>query len=402
MAERPSWAAMNGDVPILDAESSRLALAALWAPAGATAARTGRRPGGGDPLRVSASFPTPDARVHVAPGQSVLAARRGRGEYITTLDASKTIDVLTEHPADSANERWDLIIEQQSDTFYGDPTTGYVIRHLVGTPSQQPRDPEVDGSPDFELLARIRVPAQTTGITGDLIQDLRPGWTVALGGVLPVRSLDERDAIPAPYEGLTVWRIDKGWQETRTGNGWRIVGVPTVSTASEVTHPYLDQIIMLAGTPYRWDGGAWLPLGTLAGRIIAAPGFVHTGIVNATTVTRLAIAGVRITAGRLYELNLAMFGNITAQGTSMGIRVLFNNNVIQTWPWLCVVGGFDDYKRFSLPWRATQTDTNARFDIQVARNQGGGTGSMSIYGDRRTAFWINDDLGSVPTWVEVT
>ena len=53
MPERPSWAAMDGDTPILDAEASRLALGALWTPAGPAAARTGRRPNATAPLPFS-------------------------------------------------------------------------------------------------------------------------------------------------------------------------------------------------------------------------------------------------------------------------------------------------------------------------------------------------------------
>jgi hypothetical protein len=277
MPERPSWATMDGDTPILDAEASRLAVNALWTPSGPAAARTGRRPNAETPLRVSASTPTPDTRIHIAPGQSVLAATRGHGEYITTLDTSRTIDVLTGHPADSANARVDLVVAQQADTFYGDPATGYVIRHVPGDPSQNPQDPHVDGSPDVELLARVRVPAGASAITGAMIENISPRWTVALGGLLPIADAAERAAITAPYDGQPIYRLDRDWVEIFDGTAWRVQGIAVCSSTSDrdnsITNPYNGMHAYTADTGILWQrhNGAWrvaVPRGVIGGQII--------------------------------------------------------------------------------------------------------------------------------------
>src|SRR4051794_17171004 len=95
MAERDSWATMNGATRIVDAEDTRLATGALWTP-GSTlvAGRQGIRPGPGAPFKVAATTPTPGANVTVQLGQMLITATRGFGAYVATLDATKTVAIL--------------------------------------------------------------------------------------------------------------------------------------------------------------------------------------------------------------------------------------------------------------------------------------------------------------------
>lgn len=255
MTERDSWAVGSDTDRRVDVEDARLALGALWTPDGAgIATRPGFRPGPGSGGRVTASAPTADVNVHVAAFQYVLPTTRGVGPYLTTLDSSKTIDILTANPADPANPRRDLIVAQQSDTFYGDASSDFLVRHIVGTPSPTPSDPTIDGSPDYVTLARVTVPAGATAITSSAIADLRPVPlnTVAVGGILPIGSAAERAGITDPYASMTIYRTDWGWIETYDGTAWRVSGVATASNLTAiqtgVTDPYDGQVAVVRDT----------------------------------------------------------------------------------------------------------------------------------------------------------
>lgn|GEM_PF-1667004 len=262
MAERNSWAVSEAG-GLLTVEDSRLAVGALVAPAGAVTARTGLRPAAGDPARVLATG-TPDGWVHVQPFQLVLQTGRAGagGVYLATLDAIKDVNVLAT-PADPTHPRDDLIVAQQSDQWYSDPGNEFVVRHVVGTPSATPSDPAVDGSPDWVLLARVRVAANATEVTQPDITHPAVPQTVALGGLLPVPSQAARDALTGAYPGMPVWRTDRQWTEVYDGSGWRVQGVAVVAStgdlASAVTSPYAGQVAYNTGDGmlYRWSGTEW-------------------------------------------------------------------------------------------------------------------------------------------------
>lgn len=234
MAARISWAVQaTGPAGLLDVEASRVAVGALLMPGSSgIVARSGFRPGPGTSPGLVTPTGTPDANVHVAPFQLVLQTGRATtgGPYLITLDATANVNVLST-PADPTNPRNDLIIAQQSDTFYGDGVSTWVIRQVVGTPSGSPADPAVSGSADYLPLARVRVNASATTITGAVITDLRSSghaksltgglYTVSLGGILPVATAAERNALAGLYPGLTVWRVDLNRIEMYDGAAWR-------------------------------------------------------------------------------------------------------------------------------------------------------------------------------------
>lgn len=273
MAERDSWAVQAaGPTGLLDVEDARVALGALWTPsAAAVGARSGFRATSTNPGSVTATG-TPDAFVHVTPFQLVLQTGRAAvgGPYIMTLDAIKDINVLST-PAHATNPRDDLIVAQQSDTFYGDGVSTWTVRQVVGTPAGSPSDPAVSGSGDYVALARVRVAANATTITGANITDLRTSghaksltgglFTVAAGGILPVASQAHRDAL-SPYDGLTVWRQDRDWVEVYDGTAWRVQGVANVANAADlsaVTNPATGQLAWLRDirAVYDYSGSAW-------------------------------------------------------------------------------------------------------------------------------------------------
>jgi hypothetical protein len=264
MPERNSWAVSDTPDGVITTEDARIALSALMQTGpSAASARDGVRPGAGEPGRVSAVAPTPNRTVTVAPFQMFMRPSRGTGSYIQTLDAVKTLDLLTDHPSHPSNARIDLIVAQQSDEFYGDNSNAFVVRHVAGEPSGSPTDPDVDGSPDAVLLARVRIPAGATAITEEMIENEELEWAVGLGGLLPVRTVAERDTVDA-YPGAQVYRRDRRWTELHDGGAWRVPSIPVCSSLADITaafgSPYLGQAAFSTGDNllYRWDGSAWV------------------------------------------------------------------------------------------------------------------------------------------------
>jgi hypothetical protein len=323
MAERDSWATMNGATRVLDAEDSRIATGIFLTP-GATAltGRQGIRLAPGNPFAVTATG-TPDANIHIAKGQLNLTATRGSGAYLCTLDADKTINALAT-PAHATNARRDLIIAQQTDTYYGDPApTSFVLRYIVGTPAGSPVDPVVTGSPDYMLIARVRVPALTTAITNALIDDLRPAWMVALGGVLPVSSAAERTALSA-YEGQVVYRRDLDILEFFDAVAWRSVGTPAVSSLASITDPYTDQLAILTTDHqlYRWTGSVWIRQGmsNAGGKRYVTPGTLAT--VGGTPIAMgMDTGSITFLANCEYKIKFVASFQVTATGDMFDFQI---------------------------------------------------------------------------------
>ncbi len=249
MAERdPLW--VNG---ALDPEEVRVGEGAAWTPTtNAVRARSGIRPASGNPGAVTATG-TPDANVHVAPFQAVMQSTRATaaGAYIVSLDSIKDTNTLST-PAHASLARNDLIVAHQSDVFYGDADSQFRVRQIVGTPSGSPADPSLTGYPDAIPLARVRVNAAATSITAANITDLRPntGFTVAVGGTLPIPDQTRRDALTGLYDGLTIYRQDRDWTEIYDGTAWRVQGVAIVSSTGDlaaITAPTVGQLAYNTG-----------------------------------------------------------------------------------------------------------------------------------------------------------
>ncbi|MFJ8913434.1 hypothetical protein [Amycolatopsis sp. NPDC102389] len=314
MAERDSWATMNGSTRVVDAEDSRVAFGALLQPgASAIANSVGIINAAGTPGLVAATSPTPDVNVKVSAFRSVIRASRGMGPYIATLDGDKTLNVLGTDPADPSNARRDLIIARQTDTYYADGSTAYTVMRVKGTATGSPVDPDpTQGGlyPDYLLLARIRIGAGATTVTGAMIDDLRPARVVALGGVVPVANLTERAALPA-VPGLTIYRRDKGWTEVynSTSGTWQCQGTVTTGALADITNPFTGQLAILTtdNILYRWTGSAWNAtisvVDAAAPRGIVAFG-VHLGsgtVTGADTLQTERATGT-VVNGRFYKI----------------------------------------------------------------------------------------------------
>lgn len=207
-----------------------------------------------------------------------------QGMYGWSTDANVTGTVTA---ADGTNPRKDIVYIQVNDSSAGDgsgATTAPVL-YLAGTPGVNPSAPTLPAR-SF-LVGTITVP-QVGGGSPTVV--LNPARYVAAGGILPVSSLAERDALTA-YDGLTVRRMDVIGRPTETYDGttWNrgeavqhveftystaVGAIPNATTwgpgalsldsgavttdSSLATSPAADKLtIAKAGTYLIWFGGAY-------------------------------------------------------------------------------------------------------------------------------------------------
>lgn len=205
----PLFINVSAGAPEYNARELRRGLAALTSPHGTDrfGARAGVRPGAGDAVTLSGTTWTVEHTTAVIyPGLTDLA-----GPYLVGLPSeSGSLD-----PADGSSDRIDALDLQVQDD--DEDASGFRRAHVVyvaGTPAPSPSEPALTAT--SLRLATTLVPAG--GALAPSILSL-PLWTVAAGGILPLRDDSE---YPTGYDGLTVWRVDQGWHEVWHGGAWQV------------------------------------------------------------------------------------------------------------------------------------------------------------------------------------
>lgn len=207
-------------------------------------ARSGVRPGAGDPVTVAGGAYTIQAHTGV-----VVAGEyptQGPYTYAQLQDGPFTLD-----PADGSNQRIDALdVQISDDDADGSGGRGHDILYVTGTPAGSATPPPL--SDRSARLATITVPAGNT--SGATVATLAP-WAVASGGVLPARTQAELPS--AGYAGMAAWqedtqalRVHDGdttWLTAASGHGFQtgqILYFTTPGTASFVraTYPGLRAI----------------------------------------------------------------------------------------------------------------------------------------------------------------
>lgn len=340
MTVRNSWAVTAGG-GLISVEDARLAIGSLVA-AGASAfkAKSGFRPGPGASPGLVTATGTPDGFVHVAPFQLMLQSGRATapGVYLCTIDAIADVNILST-PANATNPRDDLVIAQQSDVFYGDGTNTLVIRQVVGTPAGVPSDPAVSGSGDYVTLARVRVPALATTIVTGNITDLRTSGhaksltgglsTAALGGLIPVASQAQRDALAGLYDGLPVWRQDLDALNVYDGSGWRYFGRPVTAVVN---------------TSESMSTGAYIDLATVGPAVT-----VETGTTARVTIS----AALFNSTSQFTFMGFAISGATTVAATDVQSLELFGVNLTRSDVSFVVAGLTAGSNTFTAKYRVT-------------------------------------------------
>lgn len=268
MAELDSWAVGSTTDRKVGTEDARRAISALmWGGATTLGVQSGLKNMLGSTAGKVAATGTPGINVTVNAFQAYMDYAARPGAYITTLDATKTVAIL-DVPADPSNQRNDLIIAQQNDADYGDANRNFQVVRVQGTPSGSPVDPTPSGSPNYLILARVRVTAGATTITNAMIDDLRPQWVSALGGLKPVRTVTERATLPL-VDSLAIYRMDRDWVEICDGAAWRVQGVAVCSSTADrdsaITDPYNGLYATTTDTGTLWlrFSGAWVDARTV-------------------------------------------------------------------------------------------------------------------------------------------
>ncbi|GAA0638305.1 hypothetical protein GCM10010174_70200 [Kutzneria viridogrisea] len=319
MADRnPLWVSDTGGVVTID--DARIGDSALWTPGSSNVSvRKGLRVGSSSLTTqpgLVAQQTVADKTIKIQPFQAVIPASRGTGSYVVTLDAVKNIDLLTSHPAHGSLQTNHLIVAQVSDKTW-DSVNGFNVIPVWGTPSGTPTDPTVNttngattNSPDYITLARIRVPANALTITASMIDDLRPPWMVALGGLLPIKDATDRATL-TPYDGMGIWRIDRRWAEVYSiaAGGWLVQSDAVCSSTADrdaaITTPYDGQMAYTTDARTLWvrRSTTWqaLPYGRIGGSSATSQ---VAGIVAETVTDSITFTAI---AGRRYKLT-ANFG----------------------------------------------------------------------------------------------
>jgi hypothetical protein len=199
----------SGGSPAYSARQTRQAFSALMmAGVGPLRTRSGMRPGGAPTVTVSSSTWT------VGPFSAVIDAGVStiQAPYLVASDANATGSVTA---ADASNPRKDILYVQVSDTDEdASGSRAAAVAYLAGTAAAIPAQPATPAR--SLLIGVIDVPKVGAGSPAFTASGL---WTVAAGGILPVPSQAERDALTA-YAGMTVWRLDTGLVEMWNGTAW--------------------------------------------------------------------------------------------------------------------------------------------------------------------------------------
>lgn len=219
------------------------------------------------------------------------------GYYFITEDDVASVEL---DPADSSNDRIDLICVLQNDYQVDAGETDSEVEYVVvtGTPGVSPVAPAV---PTGALaLWECEVPANATTTSDGVVFTPRFMWTAAVGARVPVRDVAELAEVEA-FGGLEAnvlttpgafWRYDGDAEE------WRMHGIAVFADTSErnsaIPSPHADMRVIADGVEYVYTGSAWRIVGEALLSVRAAAQAIANSSVSSTVVnfdTQLVNAG---------------------------------------------------------------------------------------------------------------
>ncbi|MFI8961442.1 hypothetical protein ACIGO8_04930 [Streptomyces sp. NPDC053493] len=348
MTVRAAWLKPTGQTR----EDTRLTLAALLTPSGASPEETPlrSRPGilpGGFVLTGTAPM-----QCTIGTGRAILQGNDTRqGAYLVTVVSPETITV---EDGDPQNDRIDLIeLAVLDDDYDKTGTTDAVIRLVKGTPSATPVAP-AGGPGTTQPLYTVRVPKGTSAGTGGIAWTTggvaTQHWpTVALGGITPT------SGFKGAYVGQ--YRDAAGMLQRWDGTTWvsyprPIGGIAPASLVS--TGSYAGQYRDNSGILQRWDGSAWQYAQGTASVLLSASQLLtaHQQTINPTTWTTVNLPTVDVDDASAWNgtttytvprtgwwrvSGLVAFANDGQTGTR-GARILVNGAGLNRTTWLIAAG----------------------------------------------------------------
>lgn len=157
----------------------------------------------------------------VTPGAGVIydTTYSSQGAYPFEIPSAVTA-TMPARPG-SGLSRIDLIVARIYDVDISVGSASEVkIEIVAGTAASSPTAPSVP--PLSLVLAALTVPN-----TGSIVVTANTTRAVAAGGILPVATTAERDALPNPWNGLTVADEQTGLLEYRMGADWKALQAVT-------------------------------------------------------------------------------------------------------------------------------------------------------------------------------
>ena len=223
----PLWVNASAGAPAYAANELRQAFALGLLYAGrALGGRGGIRPGGVG-LSVQLAGSTVTVKAGVAAVDPALTS--AQGPYWAALPADETFTLAA---ADPTNPRKDLVILRVYD--HDEDGSGLRLarsEYLAGTASPSPALPALPAG--SIRLASLDVPATP----GTPVVNLDGPYTVAPGGLLPVRSAVDQDGLDE-YPGLFVYRIDTRTARVWDGTAWRSLVTAPQKSAADATRTH--------------------------------------------------------------------------------------------------------------------------------------------------------------------
>lgn len=267
---------------------------------------------------------SPNMSVNVGSGHALVPGSQAntQGVYSCMNDATVNKTIAASDPS---LPRIDIVVLKVEDSVFSGGTDAWSIAVVTGTPAGSPAVPTAPNN--ALILAQVAVGAGVTTIVNANITDVRY-FLVGSGGILPVRSKAERDALFDLYDGYAVWRQDIDMLNIYTGSTWQFYGRPStaaVATSQTTTSTsYTD--LATSGPAVSLETGTTALVtvtagisNTVSGSQISAMGFAISG---ATTVAAsdsfslqnqalAAVAGAQIVASASFYVTSLTAGTNT-------------------------------------------------------------------------------------------
>lgn len=230
------------------------------------------------------------------------------GPYFYAVTANETFTVSAAH---ATLPRVDIVtIRINDDVEDSSGLESATTHYKAGTAAASPVAPSPDTTREL-IIATIAVPASGGG--NPVVSWVAP-YAVAAGGIIPVRTTTERDALQTAYPGTTdapliVWRKDALAFEVNSGSGWAGLAAATSYSARPANAAALAALTGMVygdkafqvdtGIEYWYSGSAWLAnmpgLNLIVPTSVAAASGTATvssrGTVTLTTATTASING---------------------------------------------------------------------------------------------------------------
>jgi hypothetical protein len=233
----------------------------------------------------------------ISPGRAIVQpASPSAGPYVVTVTTAET---LTFAPGDATRNRIDVVAVKVVETA-GTVNPGSIVIIQGAYPSsgaaQRPAIP-AGHEALFHVPINVNMSAGNGGWTASSAIDLRRQLTT-LGGIIPVNSVAERDALD-PYNGLVAMRLDRGgsmdryiagkwkgntdWDDVPMMPGWRptVANVGVQLKARILADGLLGEVSgeLILPEPYGMPVENWI-MGTLPAYIKPAEGSFILGTSN--------------------------------------------------------------------------------------------------------------------------